>query len=212
MFSLFRSRRRAGGQQGTRAISRPRTSTVLAFVGGAVVALLLLPAGITAATSQPPLNMLITDPDDHSRHAKVNENGALRVSGTSTVNGSVEVTNTPLPVTGTVDVGNLPARLEVTTAPASEFFGRSFDLDAGRGEVFDLPEPIDVATLTFPGGNDDELTVRLSEGDEQRLRIGDNENLPKFVTLTQPIRVTRVLVFCHNEILDCEFELYLAGS
>ncbi len=184
---------------------RPRPTTILAFVGGAAVAMVLLPAGITAATSQPPLNILISDPDDNSRQAKVDAGGALKVSssGTSTVSGSVTVANTPLPVSGTV---------EVQTPPATKFFAENFVADFAHIVTGEFGRSIDMSLITFPSGNDDELRAEFYLGDSFRFSIGDNESLPKFVALTQPIRADNVRITCLNEFQDCRFGVRVVGS
>ena len=197
----------AESRNAARKLSRPRLSTVLAFAGGAAVAAFLIPGAVTAATNQSLLNVLISDPQNPAQQAKVDASGALRVSasGTSTISGSVNVTNTPLPV----DVQNAP--LQVTVPRASRFFAQSFDLHAQDGEFVDFAA-MDVSLITFPSGGNDEVDVSLFVGEERVLEITDNENTPHFMALTQPIRVTRVLVHCRNEIQSCQLTVNLVGS
>ena len=197
----------AQSRKGVRKLSRPRLSTVLAFAGGVAVAVVLLPSAVTAATNQSLLNVLISDPENPSQQATVDGSGALRVSasGTSTISGSVNVTNTPLPV----DVQNAP--LQVRVPRASRFFAQSFDLHAQDGEFVDFAA-MDVSLITFPSGGNDEVDVSLFFGEERVLEIADNENTPHFMALTQPIRVTRVLVHCRNEVLSCQLAVNLVGS
>lgn len=214
MSDVNQSRSHGDSRPRQRRFGRPRIATALAFAGGIAVAAVLLPAGITAATSNPPLNVLVSDPDDNSQHAKVDATGALKVSstGTSTVSGSITVANTPLPVTGTVDVGSLPAMIEVTTRPASKFFHHFFDVGNHELAKVSFPEPIDMSLITFPSGNDDELDVFFLLGDSDRFQVGENESLPKFVALTQPIRADSVQVLCENEFESCKFTVDVVGS
>jgi len=104
-----RSDEAPGGRTSWRAI-------VIAAVVAASLSVVLVPDGVRAAATQPLFNAFITDPVDPTRQARVDESGALKVasSGTSTVSGSVTVANTPLPVAGTVTVGNLPATQPVS--------------------------------------------------------------------------------------------------
>lgn len=113
----------------------PRASTALAFVVGIALAAALLPAGVVAAPSAKDVFAFITDPDDNSRKAKVDESGALKVasSGTATVNGSVHVANTPLPVSGTVSVGNLPGTQQVSGSVKVESLPPIQPFQAGTG-------------------------------------------------------------------------------
>jgi hypothetical protein len=71
---------------------------------------------------------------------------------------------------------------------------------------------VDVSLITFPSGGNDEVDVSLFYGEDRVLAITDNENTPHFMALTQPIRITRVLVHCRNEVQGCELAVNLVGS
>lgn len=191
--------------------------TVGAFVGALVLA-------ETAYGPPGAAPVHVVDAANVEQAANVDANGSLQVAGEVSVGGtaSVNVANTPLPVSGTVNVGNFPTEQDVdvvgsvdVTVPAASAFARHlFLLEAGELEAV-LVDPMYVSLLTLRGGGDDEMVLCLKDNGVERFCIGDVEvSIGPFVTvpLTQPIRVDEVTVSCKNESEDCIGEWFLVGS
>ncbi len=97
-----------------------------ALVVGLVAALLLAPVGAQAAAGL--AEVVITDPADPARQARVDANGNLRVAG------SVRVVDTPLAVTSADDPGRLAFQTEDIAIFLIDSFTASgaFDVPAGK--------------------------------------------------------------------------------
>jgi hypothetical protein len=195
---------------------------VAALFVAMVLAVLLVPAGVNAVT--PLFNVLITDPEDQTQRARVDATGALKVSTTGTVTGSVSVTNTPLPVTGEVNVGNFPQVQQVSgtvnvanfpgNQPATKQFGDQISIDAPYTRV--LHEPI-AASLVVVNGADDELTLTFELNNEPVLRLYGRDEATGgassyVIPLTQPIVMDAFSALCANEFDPCQFTVSIVGA
>jgi len=172
-----------------------------------VVVVLLIPAGVSAVT--PLFNVFITDPVDQTQQARVDGTGALKVSATGTVTGSVSITNTPLPVTGEVDVGNFPP-----VQSATRQFGDQISINAPYER--DLHEPI-AASLIVVNGADDELTLTFELNDQPVLRLYGRDEATGgassyVIPLTQPIVMDAFTALCANEVDPCQFTVSIVGT
>ena len=135
----------------------------------------------------------------------------------------------PIPVVGTVNVGNTPANQSVTvsnfpatqpvsgtvsvgtTANKHKIFVES--LDAGGGRNYAFGETVNVTSLVLEnGGSDDEMTLYLllpGVANATRIHTGDGGYKTDF---TVPVPATGVRVFCGNAVLSCDVNVAVFGT
>jgi len=222
-------RRRRGRSNGRPRIDRSETIGVgraAALLFGVALVFLVVPVGVQAAA--PLFNAIITDPVDQTRRARVDASGSLQVSATGSLTGSVEVTNTPLPVSGEVDVGNFPDTQEVSgtvhldgLGPASNFhWSERFQVFAGTHQIDTLDDVID-ASLIVVNGADDAVDIRLfpttqgAIGSPSLILYGADRatggGSSFVIPLAEPIQVGTVEGECFNDSDSCQFTVSIVG-
>ena len=131
----------------------------------------------------------------------------------------------PIPVTGTVSVGNLPetqpvsGTVNVGNLPAVHLANKVFSeqrlgIVAGGISTFDFGRTINVSTLIVDNrGADDDTTalhLRTAAGTLVLVREGDGSFIQNF---TMPVPATGVIVTCFNLASDnCDVEITALGS
>jgi hypothetical protein len=125
--------------------------------------------------------------------------------GNTPANQPVTVTNFPTTqkVSGTVDVGQLPA-----PQPATKRFTKFVQMGPGFVDevTVDLGQTINVTTLIVAQGDDDNYTMDL--GDFEVVTNHEGNFFENF-TLGQP--ASSVLLRCENLVLDCHMRLTVIG-
>jgi hypothetical protein len=134
----------------------------------------------------------------------------------------------PIPVTGTINVGNAPSNQTVTvsnfpaTQPvsgtvsvgdkATKFFRHNFSgVDADFGTLtIDIPGSIDASALTLNDFADDSMDVAINTGSGQLLDIHSGEGFSRDFTL--PVPITSVEITCTNNVLSCSGVLTVWGT
>lgn len=196
-----------------------------------VVGAVVLLVGWSLATAQ--------SPDPHPgasqpvRELNVDGSGAIRVheQGVADVN----VTNLPLPVTGTVDIGNSSldvnvlggsinanitgGSLEATAPPATAAFSQLFVIPSGDPAQAASFAQVNATTIHARSENDSEAVVwfrsplapgvaLFSLGNSHFAALGKGE----FVTFAQPVPLNEVVVLCFNASSDCRVEVVVVGQ
>lgn len=196
--------------------SRSRSTTLSLFTALGLIVML-----IGAAAAQPPGDR----PETSVREQNVDPDGwiAVHEQGVADVN----VTNSPLSVSGDVRVSNLPQEqavmvtndvVTVAQAPASRARVVTFSVDAGD-EINPVFDPPINATMLSIRAFDEEVVVQFSSpvsdepGDRVLFMGGDSRNITeRVVNLTQPIPISGVRILCQNDFEDCDGWVSVVGS
>jgi hypothetical protein len=197
----------------TRVLYR-RAGMIGTLIAGLLAGLIIF-GGTAYAPPQGAAPVNITDQENATNSADVTADGELEVTGDVTVSGTadVNVVNTPLEVSGEVDVGNFPATQDVNVVSGS-VTNQVAPVTTSRNEDFapfdsvqnrDIA-PVDASLITVAGAGDDELLIAFSSTSGVKFTIGDfDENLGPFVTipLSQPMTIDHIFMQCNNESDDC---------
>jgi hypothetical protein len=149
------------------------------------------------------------------------------VTGATTPFQQVVVVNppsSPIPVVGTVNVGNNPANQGVTVSnfPASQVVTgslaettkvtRVYDefqaIEDGESVDFVFPQVINTSMLRVQGDTDDVLVSISVNGESVEWAYGDTPFREDF---TVPVPITKVHVLCLNVTLDCSITVSAFG-
>jgi hypothetical protein len=131
------------------------------------------------------------------------------VSGTPSVN----VANTPLPVTGQVAVGG-----QVTATPPVATVSVGLDVSVTHHDQVTMQiTPMNVSSISYWGAGDPELVLCFRwNGGNQFCTGNGNATLPPGTSFSLPLAVPvdEVSAVCANETLegDCFFRVWLVGS
>lgn len=176
--------------------------------GGIVIGLALALAGAavgTATGAVTPFQQVVVV---NSPAQPIPVTGTVSV-GNTPANQNVTVTNlsgNPVPVSGTVNIGNVPA-----TEKVSQVFSLKLSFDALETASFPFGRTINVSTLAIMNPDDDSLQVILGAvGLPAVLRDGEDGSFTEHFTM--PVPSTVVTVICLNIVLDCEVRVTALGS
>jgi hypothetical protein len=152
-------------------------------------------------------------------------------AGVDTPFQKVIVANTPaspIPVVGTVNVGNTPSNQNVTVSnfPATQpisgtvsvgdkvtkFYRQNFNgVDADFGRLtLDIPGTINATAVTLNDFAGDEMDIALITPTGDYLDIHSGEGFSRDFTL--PVPITSVEIVCTNHLLSCSGVLSVWGT
>jgi hypothetical protein len=179
---------------------------VLAFAAGS-----LLTSNLSAQppNSPPPPLKVLEQNLDANGFIKVHEQGTANVSGTVAVSG------------GSITVSNFPSMLNLH--PAAVIGALTFEFDIADGADVVEAFPTINTTAIHISAIDDEIQVIFQSALSNIIVAGTPNALFRFAgldgelesftqTLTQPVPLNGVRIFCQNEELNCGVMVSLIGT
>jgi hypothetical protein len=174
--------------------------------GGLVIGLALALVGASvgtatgAVTVTPFQQVVVVNP----AASPIPVTGTINV-GNTPANQPVTVTNFPSTqkVSGTVDIGNLPSG-----PVATKRFSKFIQMAPGFVDevTVDFGQTINITTLIVAQGDDDNYTLDLGE-----FEVATNHEGNFFENFTAAVPASGALIRCENLVLDCHVRLTVLG-